>query len=231
MIDNELVHVWKNNSYTSGELPFLLLLVVADCGFIFLHILLITGVLDSPLLSLGHDRGYSEIFQYIKEFWIIALLLIVLTKTRTTGYGVWALLFLYLLLDDALQLHETFGVYLANRIDLNSIVGLRIQDFGELAISATAAALLLMSLILPYLRGAPAFRQTTKHLLLLILSLAFFGVFVDMLHVMFRSWNIAAFLEVVEEGGEMLVVSVIVWYVYVLNEVGGLVGITLRSPR
>jgi len=83
------------------------------------------------------------------------------------------------------------------------------------------AALFLTSLILFYVRGSGAFKQVTRHLLLLLLTLAFFGIFVDMLHSAVKmakmAWKVRYLLGVVEDGGEMVVMSFIAWYVFLLN--------------
>jgi hypothetical protein len=119
-------------------------------------------LLNNPLFSLEKDGGYPEIYQYIKELWIVGLLLSILIKTRAVGYSIWALLFLYLLLDDALQIHETFGVYIATELKLTPSLGLRATDFGELAISPMAAALFLPPLVFFYVRGSGAFKQVNQ---------------------------------------------------------------------
>ena len=84
-------------------------------------------------------------------------------------------------------------------------------------VSAIAAVILLSPLILLYRCGTPAFRQITRHLLLLLLSLAFFGIFIDMLHVILRGGSLDVVLVVMEEGGEMAVISLIAGYTYLLN--------------
>ena len=232
MRENELINPWKEQFKETSASTFLLLLLVADCAFIFLHFLLLKGLLNNPLLALTRDRGYPEMYQYIKESWIVVLLFSMLIRTRAAGYSVWALLFLYLLFDDALKIHETFGGYIAVRLEFTPFRGLRAQDFGELAVSAMAAALLLTSLILFYVRGLGAFRQVTRHLLLLLLALAFFGIFVDMLHVTAeRGSKVYDLLGAVEDGGEMVVMSVVAWYVFLLNVRDGDIGISLRSTR
>ena len=231
MRENDLIHPWKEQFKETSASTFLLLLLVADCAFIFLHFLMLTPLLNSPLFSLERDHGYPEIYQYIKELWIVVLLLSILIKTRAVGYSVWALLFLYLLFDDALEIHETFGGYIATRLEFTPFLGLRAQDFGELAVSAMSAALLLTSLIFPYVRGLGAFKQVTRHLLLLLLALAFFGIFVDMVHIALMGWKASYLLGVVEDGGEMIVISIIAWYVFLLNVSEGNIGISLRSTR
>jgi len=232
MRENELTHPWKEQFKETSASTFLLLLLVADCAFIFLHFLLVMPPLvNTSLFSLEIDHGYPEIYQYIKEFWIVVLLLSILIKTRAVGYSVWALLFLYLLFDDALEIHEKFGGYIATRLEFTPFLGLRAQDFGELAVSAMSAAMLLTSLILPYVRGLGAFKQVTRHLLLLLLVLAFFGIFVDMLHIALMEWKVRYLLGVWEDGGEMVAMSFIAWYVFLLNVRDGNIGNSLRSTR
>jgi len=213
----EIESIGSSKSDSATALTFVLLLIAADCAFIFLHILLRTQVLDAPLLSLEKDRGYSEVYQYIKEFWIVLLLMMLLIKNRVIGYGVWAVLFAYVLFDDALSIHETLGAYVSQKLDIDAAFGLRAKDFGELIVSAIAAVILLSPLILLYRHGAPAFRQASRHLLMLLLSLAFFGIFVDMLHVIFRGGRLDGVFVMLEEGGEMAVMSLIVGYTFLLN--------------
>lgn len=228
--DNELIHAWRDCSNITGATTFLLLLIAADLAFILLHILHDLHVLGSPLHSLGRDHGYPEIYQYIKEFWIVVLLLSILARTRVIGHGVWALLFLYLLFDDARKIHETFGKYVATRLEYTSYFGIPGRDLGELAISAMAAAAFLTALIWPYMRGAHGFKRVTRHLLALLVALAFFGVFLDTLHSVFRQWEHSwDFWIVAEDGGEMVVMSLIAWYVYMLNATNGNLEFTLRN--
>ena len=232
MRENESTYLWEGRFQETSASVFLLLLLLADCAFIFLHFLLSTPLLNSPLLSLKKDHGYPEVYQYIKELWIVALLLFILIKTRVVGYSVWVLVFLYILFDDALRIHERLGKYIAIKLEFTPFHGIRANDFGELAVSAVAAALLLTPMLLFYMRGANPFRQVTRHLLLLLLALAFFGVFIDMIHVppemgqtIKHSWG------AVEDGGEMIIMSLIAWYTYLLNIRNKNIGISSRSTH
>lgn len=210
---------------------FLLLLLIADFAFIFLHFLLqMMPSVNNDLYSLEKDRGYAEFYMYVKELWIIALLLLVYIKTRTFGYIAWAILFGYLLWDDALQVHERLGKYIAEALDFTPLLGLRARDFGELAVSAMAGALLWSLLMWVYMRSLDAFRRSTRHLLIFLLLMAFFGIVVDMLHVALNVGPEArVLLGVVEDGGEMVVMSFIAWYVFLLNASGEKLGCPLRS--
>ena len=213
------MHSWREQFKDSSASTFLFLLLLADCAFISLHvILLIILSLNIRMFSLSADHGWPEFFQYTKELWIIALLLLVCIKARTVGFAVWAILFIYLFLDDSFLLHERYGNYIARSLKFSSFAGLRPQDYGELIISGIVAASFLILLSLFYIRGSDAFRCATRHLLSLLVALAFFGIFVDMLHVaLYANRNIEYLLLVVEDGGEMVVMSFITWYVFLLN--------------
>jgi hypothetical protein len=199
---------------------FFLLLFAVDCIFVLLHFLLLADSINHEILSLETDRGLAELYQYAKISSVVLLLLSVRMKTGVIGYSVWALLFLYLLADDAFSVHEVLGEHIAISLNFVPALGLRAVDFGELATSAMIFTLFLTVLGWFYASGSDDFRNVSRKLFLLLIALAFFGVFVDMLHValMRVDWRITFLLVVVEDGGELLVMSIIAWYVFVLNE-------------
>jgi hypothetical protein len=49
--------------------------------------------------------------------------------------------------------------------------------------------------------------------------LVFFGVIFDMLHVMLDPLQQSILFEILEEGGEMVMISVMVWYVHRLTTI------------
>jgi hypothetical protein len=221
---------WKRQFSEPSASTFLLLLLIADFTFILLHFLRLTPVINDYLFSLERDLGYSEFYQYIKELWIFVLIIALLIKTRSAGYSIWAVLFLYLLFDDALQIHETFGGYIAASLEFTPFGGLRAQDFGELAVSTMAAAIVLSCLLFFYIRGLADFKKATRHLLLFLVAIAFFGIFIDMLHVALEmGWKISFLLGTLEDGGEMFVMSFVTWYVFLLHVRDGNSGINLRQ--
>lgn len=198
---------------------FLLLLLVGDLSFILLH-LLSSLLLNSTyhLLSIEKDGGYSEIYQYLKFCWIIALLLLIAWKNRAWHYVTWVFVFLYFLADDSLQIHEHIGELVAANFNFIPPFGLRLRDLGELLVSATAATLLSIPLILAYRGGSQVFRKVSQDIALLILLLGFFGVVVDMVHVAINmGGKVRSILGVIEDGGEMLSVSLLAWYFFLLS--------------
>lgn len=208
----------RNINVHSASL-FLILLFCADLAFIALHsIEALTSFLNSSLFSITKDRSYPEIYQYLKWFWIIILLAYISILMRSFSYIAWSLVFIYFICDDALSIHEIVGKYLAGQLTFTPPLGLRLQDIGELAVTATAGTILLPIVVLAYFRGTEAFKKMSRDMLLLILALVFFGVFVDMLHISIQlGWKVSFILGVIEDGGEMLVGSLILWYVFRLS--------------
>ena len=88
----------------------LYLFIIVDVVFICLHIVCRkTDLISDPLFLLTTDRGYSEVFQYIKIFWIVLLIGSAAVRARASLYLLWTIIFSYLLFDDLLMLHETIG--------------------------------------------------------------------------------------------------------------------------
>lgn len=194
---------------------FLFILLLADFAFIGVHCMYMTSILSNSLFSIERDFGYAEFFQYIKEFWIAVLLFILAIKSSHIVYFSWSLLFIYLLLDDSLKVHEKLGVYLADYFEFQPMFNLRAQDFGELIASMLFGFLLFMFIGVSYLISDNKAKKISKYLLVLVMSLAFCGVVVDMLHIAIP-WG-ELMWALIEDGGEMLVMSVIVWYVFGLR--------------
>lgn len=207
----------RSQLFTKHYLAFCLL--ATDILFVGIHCLwLLLPSVSNYSLSIEADRGYAEIFQYIKLFWIVLNFVSIAVLYKGRAYLAWALLFLYLLLDDSLLIHENVGSHLAEVLNFSSWLYLRPVDFGELLVSATAVGAFLGLFLLVYPSSSRQFRQDTRHLILLLCALAAFGIGVDMVHVMLdyvpgeigrKLYYLAA---IVEDGGEMFVVSLICYY-------------------
>jgi hypothetical protein len=193
----------------------LFLLLITDFAFIILHILnLYTGLLNSSLYMLTRDRGYAEFFQYTKELWITVMFLILGIKKKQGIFYVFSLLFLYLLIDDSFEIHENFGRVIADIFNIQPWMGLRAVDFGELIVSGLFGLLFLTALILFFILSDQISRQIALYMVMFFVLLGFFGVVMDMVAVMVGQRGTTRVLEMIEEGGEMLVMSVITWFVY-----------------
>ncbi|HEX6980470.1 MAG TPA: hypothetical protein VF342_14340 [Alphaproteobacteria bacterium] len=162
---------------------------------------------DKPYLSLDWDGGLPEIFGYVQT---AATALLLLALARRTGRAMYAALggiFLVILADDALMIHETLGDAIAMDLNLPWFVGLRPQDFGELA--ADGGMLLLVGALFVYgIRRSDRDDIDVALLFAAIVgAIAFFGVVVDMLVIELYyglSRRFARLLSVLEDGGELV---------------------------
>jgi hypothetical protein len=196
----------------------LALLFLADLSFIILHIFHVyTGLLPDSLYSLSRDRGYAEFFQYTKELWIAVLFLGLAIHQRKPVYLIFSFLFLYFLIDDSFEFHEQTGALLADTLHLEPLFGLRSVDMGELAVSVFFGGLFFAALGITYAMSAPGEQKISTQVILLIVIMAVFGVLLDMFEIITEHPGLSELLKILEEGGEMLVMSVITWFVYRLG--------------
>lgn len=202
----------------------LLLLVAADLAFIVLHVLYVeTSLLRGRPFSLEADNGVPEAFQYVKQFWVVLCMVVLYRGTRAVVYIGWGLVFTFLLLDDAVQLHEHFGKWLAAQYTLPVVFGLRPDDIGELLFASIVGGATVLLIGFGFWRSDADARIFSRDMTILLVLLAGLGVGVDILHVItyFKAPLLAQYLLIFEDGGEMLVVSGMVAYaVNVLNHQG-----------
>ena len=208
----------------------LLLLLSADAVFVVVHIIheLWPFYLAYDMLySLGTDRGYAEIFQYVKTYWIVIMFAILWRRTGEPVYGAWMLLYTYLLCDDVFQIHEHGGNIISSLLGYQGAFGLRAKDFGELTVSGIAGVTFLLLLGVTFLRSTRKARDVSKDLILLLGALVFCGVVVDMLHQAAGGRYTVLILGIFEDGGEMVAMSATCWYVLNLVERRGNTPISL----
>lgn len=202
----------------NDSLRLFYLLLATDVVFIILHILyLFTEIISNSYFSIEQDQGYAELFQYIKEYWIALVLGLLAVQKRSPLYLGWSLLFFYLLLDDSLSIHEKLGEIISIKLAFSPALNLRAVDFGELVVSAGVGFFFLILIAIAYRFGDRMSRETSRYLIMMLFALALFGIVVDMIHIiLFKSPSLEPLLALVEDGGEMLVMSVIAWFVFLL---------------
>lgn len=201
----------------------LYLLLATDLVFISLHLIhtytsFTPSYVPSYLLSIEVERSYADIYQYIKEYWIVLILSFVVLKRYSALYLGWFLLFFYVLLDDTLQIHEKLGLSISNNLNFLSAFNLRAEDFGELIVSACAGLFFLIFIGTAYRFGDRLSREISRSLIRMLLVLALFGIFFDMIHIAIKSPILYPILGLLEDGGEQIVMSVIASFVFFLPE-------------
>ncbi|WP_214438730.1 hypothetical protein [Atlanticothrix silvestris] len=191
--------------------------MATDIGFILLHLVYsYSDLISNDIFSLEKDRGYSEIFQYVKEYWSALLLGLLAIQGRSLLYLSWSVLFFYLLLDDSVQIHENLGALISSKFSFPAILNLRAVDLGELVVSAVVSLFFLIAIGINYRLGDRLSREVSKSLIILLFALAIFGVFMDMLHVVLSTPFLDPLLILVEDGGELMIMSLIVCFVFSL---------------
>ena len=202
------------------------LLISIDLLFIAVHVLHVWSPwMNASHFSLESDRGMAELYQYVKLIWLSSCMMLAFLQTRLPVYLGWMLLFGFLLLDDAIQMHERAGWWFADQFGFTAALGLRAKDFGEIAFAACIGLTAVALAILTFWRGAAQSKHVSADILCLLCVLAFFGVFFDALHTVayFESPSLAPVLTLIEDGGEMIVVSVITAYAFdIVSNVGEL---------
>jgi len=192
--------------------PLLLLLLAGDALFVLLHLAHVaTPVFQDPGFSLELERGFGEVYQYLKEYWIALLLLVVGLRQGAPVLVAWAGLFGYLLVDDAFALHERLGAAISGSLALPDGWPLRDRDVGEVLVAGAVGVLALAAIGVAHALSEPPARQVSRRLLRLLALLALFGVGVDAVHQMFAPGVWYTALGVVEDGGEMVVMTAVVW--------------------
>lgn len=209
---------------------FLLLLMSADAAFVVVHLIRdYPPFLSDSLFSLETDRGFAEMFQYVKIYWIAMMLGVLWWRTRETVYCAWTALFLYLLADDSLEIHERGGHAITQRWNFQDAMGFKAQDFGELTTSAIVGFVFLAIILFAYSRSARDARNASRNLAFYLGVVVFFGIAMDMLHSVVDHAHGGWLLGVVEDGGEMFAVSIVCWYVLNLVERRGNAHVSLRQ--
>lgn len=179
-------------------------------------------ILEEGAFSIAEDHSLGEAFQYVKEFWIVLLLgLLVFRFGKKTFWG-WMLFFLYILLDDMLKIHESVGDLGSQYFQLptawDEFERLRGDDIVELAYLALSGGIILLILILLYIQSNSEIRAIQRPILFLFAALIAFGVGVDFIDRFANSEIILFLLKFIEDGGEMIVMSVICWYAFFIHD-------------
>ena len=195
---------------------WLYLLIGIDILFLTLHVGSALGYLDISF-SVARSFGYGEIFQYLK-FGLLAIALAYLAyQWQSTLLGCWSVLFLFLLIDDSVEIHEHAGASLAQLIGpLTTINPEILLSLAEAAILLSMGVMLIIPvLILHFQQGRHSLtRLISQDIVLLMVIMAFFSIVVDFFHGFATPKSmLRGALTLVEEGGEMISISLITWYV------------------
>lgn len=165
--------------------------------------------IGNDVLRLDRDRSVAELFNYLQALVTVALLGRAFFLSRQGVYLAWGFVFAFILLDDAMLVHERIGGLLAARLDLPALPGLRPRDVGELMVWGLAASLLLPLLVWGFKSSTRQAAGYGALLTLIFVLLVFFGMGMDMVHIVVGRWSrlADAAIAIAEDGGEMLALA------------------------
>lgn len=199
----------------------LLILLGIDAIFVVFHLLhhvsifeIWLPVFQNKIFCLTQDRGLAEIWQYVKELTLVATFG-VLAWRGSWGYLSWAGLFGYFLVDDMWSIHEVVGNWLVSTLSLQAMFYVRAKDLGELIFFAIIGIAFLCLITLGYSKSQFKVKGNFKLLLILLLFLILFGIVFDTATIFIYKLTGSAILSnifgLIEEGGELVVLSAFVW--------------------
>jgi hypothetical protein len=164
---------------------------------------------------LSSDWSYPEMFQYVKEFIIMGLLFLAFIHFRKKLYLAWTVLFGYFLLDDAVMVREWLGNVIASRLTLSLPLHLRGNDVGEMIALALVGVVLIPLLYFTHASSSQTERRLSRLLLPWLATLVVCGFVFDMVHsAVMNQHGLELLFGFLEDGGEMIVMSLILWVVY-----------------
>lgn len=202
--------------FKSFSLTLLFILVGIDFVFMGLHAMKSLGFLTDPNMSVTQKWGYPESFQYLKAAFVAGCFFWLGSKYKKPQLYSWAVIFLYVLLDDSLEIHEHLGYHAGTFLENAGISGGK--TVGELLVFAALGFIVFIPLFYYYFRSNHRdLKIMSQDLFMLFAAMLFFGIGVDVLHDMAETGTILnGVLGLVEDGGEMLVMSVIIWYTWTM---------------
>jgi len=188
----------------------LLVLLCIDAIFIVLHILYSFQYLENKNFKTSYDGGYGETFQYIKYLTSSIILLLLARTHQSMLLVMWAILAVFLFLDDWMLLHEKAGGKLLGGLLKPYIDGAYHQ--GQAVYGVLVATFVCFVGWQFWKKSSTKVKEISFYLIVSLGLLWFSAVVIDYIHAIWvgREHNLVAVL--MEEGGEHLGMSLFLWF-------------------
>ncbi|MGY2078769.1 hypothetical protein [Modestobacter sp. SYSU DS0657] len=174
--------------------------------------------LASDTWSLEADRQVPESWGYLLLLAAVVMLVWRARAQRHRLYLAWAAAFALALVDDAFQLHERVGWRVTSWSWVpDRLAGLGTQDLVELGTWAGLAVVPLLAVVVSHRRSTPTVQRDGLLIGLLALGYVGVGIGLDMVHSLIDSHGLAVAIGIGEDGGELLVLSVLVAVLFGLS--------------
>lgn len=183
-------------------------LTLGDILFLFFN-----AVLKGRFL-IDLDRGYPEIYGYIKELTSVGILLWLGLKTKLRLWFAFSLFIFYVFLDDAFMFHEQMGLLIRQWINVSffsKLLRVRQRDIGEAMYYAVIGFIFLFPGIFFYFHEKKdSFQRLAANKLVVAFGvLCFFCVALDVIDQGPTLPVLRHFLNLLEDYGEMLALSLL----------------------
>lgn len=217
ILKNHLNHIYQ--IFVSTPKSTLLIILVdfiiigLAVGRSFIHWLDLPyyGFFVNDFLSITEDWKLGEVYQYLKEIAIVSIMFFLILKSKS--YISWGVLYLYVLFDDALGIHEKIGSLFEKLPDMIPSI-LSNENMGELLGSVGFGTVILGGIIFAYFKSPANVRINFHILMFLFMLLIFFGVFIDIfVSKLFDSRILSKAVHFLEESGEMISISLTLWFI------------------
>ena len=200
----------------SKSLNLLLILVVLDLAFIVLSLIDTLSNLNFGNFLVQLDGGFAEKYQYLKFIGVSLMSIILWIKRRSIQYLIFTIIPLYLYWDDSKQIHERAGTKFASLIYKGNandtlISNFRFQDIGEILYMSLIAFAFLIIFLICFRLSNNFERLFMKKIFYLLIIFGIFAMAIDSIHQLF-SGKIYDLVSIIEDGGEMIPISVVSTY-------------------
>jgi hypothetical protein len=142
---------------------------------------------------------------------------------RDRAFDFWKYLFLYILVDDIFEVSEHTGRIIGELFSFDTLFGLAPADYGKFAFAIGGG--LIVSAFLGYVlrRSSREFVSASFAIFVMLSCFAFFAVVFDIVHALFnQDPRLGYAFGMLEEGGEMIVLSFLTAYLFYLWQVSRL---------
>ncbi len=161
--------------------------------------------------GLSVDGGIPEFYGYAMQAVIAGLLVILAVRARAGVLAAWAAVYLIVLLDDSLRLHEDGANWLGRTLPVPADHATALsEDLGELIVWGVLGLVPLLAVLVLHRRSEPGERSISRAIALLFALLIFCAVVLDAVHAMFGYGLAGWFLAALEDGGELLTLGLTV---------------------
>ncbi len=168
-----------NKLHEKNTIVLLAIFILLDLFAILLYWLYTQDILESRFFRLARDRGFSEIIQYFK-FGLIIQMLVRWNRIRQSKLIVaWVILFVIMLIDDSLGVHEAVSELLMSFINFPAIEGYRTKDIVEAGAFAVFEGTACLYVVYCFFKAPKDLRIHAILLALAMVPLFFCGLVLD----------------------------------------------------